>query len=154
MTEGGSPLLSSFFLPRLTFSPRALVSPHLFWPDKRTRFEPLADNSGRLRCCYTKPGGRKEREECVTDIPCFLLKAILKQIATEGDEEQVQNLRPVSMALVSPRVFWSLVRHGGVGPGVSFAAALGNLVPSVDWNALVEQRKRARPEKYGDYVSH
>ena len=141
-------------MPRLTFSPRALVSPHLFWPDKRTRFEPLADNSGRLRACYTKPGGRKEREECVTDIPCFLLKAILKQIATEGDEEQVQNLRPVSMALVSPRVFWSLVRHGGVGPGVSFAAALGILVPSVDWNALVEQRKRARPEKYGDYVSH
>ena len=55
----------------------------------KTRFESLADQSGRVRCIYVRPGSRKEREECVSDIPAFLLKAILKQIARENDELQV-----------------------------------------------------------------
>jgi len=120
----------------------------------RSRFENMDDQSGRIRCIYTKTTGRKEKEECVTDIPGFLLKAILKQIASEDDQVQVQNLMPVNMALVSPRVFWSVVRHGKVGPGVTFTQALEFIVPDVDWNKLIEQRKRARPEKYGDYVPH
>jgi len=120
----------------------------------KVRFEPLGDGSGRLRCIYAKPSGRKELEECVSDIPPFLLKAILKAIQASGDETQLENLQPVAMALVSPRTFWAVVRHGGVGPGRSFTLALQQLVPDVDWAELIDQRKRRKPEKYGDYISH
>lgn len=68
----------------------------------RYRFEPLNDDSGRMRCVYTKTGGRKEREECVSDIPSFLLKAILKQIASDKDQVQL-----VSTCLPFPSLDWS-----------------------------------------------
>ena len=83
---------------------------------------------------------------CVQDVPLPLLKAVLLAIV-KGDDESTANLRPVAMALVSPRVFWALVRHGGVGPGTPFQAALENLVPSVDWGSL-GRRQRKTPEKY------
>ena len=60
----------------------------------------------------------------------------------------------MSMALVSPRVFWSVVKHGKVGPGVSFVTALASLVPEVNWQQIIEERRRAKPERYGDYVPH
>jgi hypothetical protein len=161
--SGSQDVLQSSALKSLRKSFRAARQQHGQWVDAeekvaacmggKTRFEALADQSGRIRCIYMKPGGRKEREECVSDIPAFLLKAILKQIARDKDELQVQNLKPVAMALVSPRVFWAVVRHGQVGPQTSFSQALQNLVPEIDWVQLIEQRKRVKPEKYGDYVS-
>ena len=73
----------------------------------KVRFEAVRDGSGRVRAIYAC-SARKEREDCVSDIPGFLLKAVLKQIATdaERDPNSRQNLRPQNMALVSSRVFW------------------------------------------------
>ena len=83
---------------------------------------------------------------CVQDIPPTLLKAVLLAIA-RGDSDGVANLQPVAMALVSPRVFWAVVRHGEVGPGTPFQAALECLEPSIDWASL-GRRQRKVPEKY------
>ena len=32
--------------------------------------------------------------------------------------------------------------------------ALASLVPEVNWQQIIEERKRAKPERYGDYVPH
>lgn len=63
------------------------------------------------------------------------------------------NLKVEAMALVSPRMFWAIVRHGNVGPQRSFHEAMTTLVPQVDW-AAIERRDRRMPERYADYVSH
>ena len=63
------------------------------------------------------------------------------------------NLKIEAMALVSPRMFWAIVRHGGVGPDKSFHDTTCALAPDIDW-AAIEQRDRQRPERYADYVSH
>jgi hypothetical protein len=60
------------------------------------------------------------------------------------------------MAVASPRVFWAVVRYGGVGApgGGGFAEALARLAPgAADWAALA-RRTRAKPERYSEYVSH
>lgn len=108
-------------------------------------FKELEDGTGRVAVKY-KSGPRSFSNLCVQDIPPPLLSAVLLAIA-KGDAESTANLRPVAMALVSPRVFWAVVRHGGVGPGTAFQAALENLAPSVDWGAL-GQRQRKTPAKY------
>ena len=159
-------MLQSSVLKSLRKSFRAAYKQHEQWVEAgdkvvaamagRVRFEPVADQSGRMRCIYTKPSGRKEKEDCVLDIPAFLLKAILKQIAKDDDPVQLENLRPQNMALVSLRTFWSVVKHAGFSNSKnnSFTAALQELVPEVNWVEIIEQRKRKKPEKYGDYVSH
>ena len=68
------------------------------------------------------------------------------------------NLAPAMMAVASPRVFWAVVRHAGVGParagGRGFEEAFESLAPgAVDWSA-VAVRDRRRPERYSEYVSH
>ena len=108
-------------------------------------FKALEDGTGRVAIKY-KSGPRSFSSLCVQDIPPPLLSAVLLAIA-RGDAESTANLRPVAMALVSPRVFWAVVRHGGVGPGTAFQAALEHLAPAVDWGAL-GQRQRRTPAKY------
>lgn len=105
----------------------------------------LTDGTGRIAVKY-KSGPRSFSNLCVQDIPPTLLKAVLLAIA-RGDSDGVANLQPVAMALVSPRVFWAVVRHGEVGPGTPFQAALECLEPSIDWASL-GRRQRKVPEKY------
>jgi len=60
------------------------------------------------------------------------------------------------MAVASPRVFWAVVRHGGVGPRLSFPDALKKIAPKLkfDWHAIDARERRANP-RYADYdTSH
>ena len=52
----------------------------------------------------------------------------------------------------TPRVFWNVVRHGGVGPACNFQQALSVLVPDPQWAEFwrdldVRDRKRSKRAK-------
>lgn len=93
------------------------------------------------------------KRELVNGIPPVLLPAILNLVASDPDPVSRKNLKVEAMAIVSPRMFWAVVRHGQVGPGRPFMQALAALAPQVDWEAI-EARDRQRPERYAEYVSH
>eukprot|EP00301_Raphidiophrys_heterophryoidea_P023050 c7053_g1_i1.p1 GENE.c7053_g1_i1~~c7053_g1_i1.p1 ORF type:complete len:369 (-),score=106.36 c7053_g1_i1:30-1094(-) len=114
----------------------------------KTKFEELPDGTSRMKVTYQV--GRKESTECVQDIPPILLTAIISQWVTDESPAAKMNLVPQSMALVSPRLFWSVVRHGGVGPEVSFNMALRKLVPAhlEDKIDKAGRRQTKRPLKY------
>jgi hypothetical protein len=112
-------------------------------------FRDLDDGSGRME--VTWPEGRKAPCEFVPLIPAFLLSAALLSLYHDTDEVVAQNLSPFSMAQVSPRTFWALVRHGGAGSEVDFGDALKKLAPNVDWGKLrVGTRQRRKPAKLLD----
>ena len=84
--------------------------------------------------------------EQVQDIPRPLLVMVLKAVLGSADAQARGNLQPLSMAQATPRVFWNVVRHGGIGPHRGFQAALSELVPDPEWasvwaNLDVRQRK-------------
>ena len=124
-------------------------------------FQSLAD--GRLVVRYSAPdvaagrvGHDGERTEIVQDLPAALLPLVLRVVAADQSPAARQNLAPAAMAVASPRVFWAIVRHGGVGggDGIGFAEALERLAPgAADW-ASIAVRERRRPERYSEYVSH
>jgi hypothetical protein len=123
-------------------------------------FQSLSD--GRLVVRYSAPdvgAGRVasgERTDIVQDLPALLLPLVLRVVAADQSPAARQNLAPAAMAVASPRVFWAVVRHGGVGgeDGVGFAEALEKLAPgAADW-ASIAVRDRRRPERYSEYVSH
>ena len=116
-------------------------------------FQPLPD--GRLVVRYSSPESqRKETTEITQDLPAALLPLVLRVVALDQSDNAKANLNPTSMSVVSPRVFWALVRWGGVGPQTSFVDALNRLAPNVaDWKTLAT-RARKKPEKYAEYVSH
>jgi hypothetical protein len=118
------------------------------------RFEVLPD--GRLAVTYSAPGARgasaAAKQECVADLPASLLPIVLRLVIGDGsDRVAMDNMAPERFAVVSPRMFWAVVRHGGVGPaaagGRSFAQALSMFVPGVDFEAL-GRRERLKPERY------
>jgi len=119
----------------------------------RVKFRELSDGSGRLEVEYQVGSRGASRKELVTGIPAVLLPAILKVVASDEDPVARKNLKPDAMALVSPRMFWAIVRHGGVGPGKPFHDALTTLAPDINWEEI-EKRDRQKPERYADYVSH
>ena len=45
---------------------------------------------------------------------------VLEAVLNSQDAQARGNLRPLSMAQATPRVFWNVVRHGAVGPTVNF----------------------------------
>ena len=97
-----------------------------------------------------------EQTEIVQDLPAALLPLVLRVVAADQSPAARQNLAPAAMAVASPRVFWAIVRHGGVGggDGIGFAEALERLAPgAADW-ASIAVRERRRPERYSEYVSH
>eukprot|EP00191_Tetraselmis_sp_GSL018_P019119 CAMPEP_0177590622 /NCGR_PEP_ID=MMETSP0419_2-20121207/7518_1 /TAXON_ID=582737 /ORGANISM="Tetraselmis sp., Strain GSL018" /LENGTH=499 /DNA_ID=CAMNT_0019081221 /DNA_START=671 /DNA_END=2167 /DNA_ORIENTATION=- len=120
---------------------------------ERVAFRPLGDGTGRLEVEYAIGPRGKARREVVPDIPAVLLPAILNLVASDDDPVSRRNLRVEAMALVSPRMFWAIVRHGRVGRERSFHDALHALVPQIDWEQI-EQRERHEPERYADYVKH
>ena len=119
----------------------------------RVKFRELSDGSGRLEVEYQVGSRGASRKELVTGIPAVLLPAILRVVASDEDPVARRNLKPDAMALVSPRMFWAIVRNGGVGPGKPFHDALTTLAPDINWEAI-EKRDRQKPERYADYVSH
>ncbi|ACO70093.1 SNF2 super family [Micromonas commoda] len=127
----------------------------------RVTFQSLID--GRLVVRYSAPdvaagrvGVDGEQTEIVQDLPAALLPLVLRVVAADQSPAARQNLAPAAMAVASPRVFWAIVRHGGVGggDGIGFAEALERLAPgAADW-ASIAVRERRRPERYSEYVSH
>ena len=127
----------------------------------RVAFQSLPD--GRLVVRYAVPdvgAGQSsavgERTEVVQDLPAGLLPVVLRVVALDQSKEARANLAPAAMAVASPRVFWAVVRHGGVGGarGRGFVEALEALAPgAADW-AAVATRERRKPERYSEYVSH
>ena len=88
--------------------------------------------------------GRPSVDETVQLIPYQTLVAVVHSIAVNPDEAVRDKLHPVPMALTSPRVFWNICYHEGVGPTVSFAKACQELIPSLDWKKLFERRKKLK----------
>mmetsp|Transcript_1856 Transcript_1856/g.5404 ORF Transcript_1856/g.5404 Transcript_1856/m.5404 type:complete len:410 (-) Transcript_1856:133-1362(-) len=119
----------------------------------KASFRPLGDGTGRIQVEYSSGPRGAVKREVVTDIPPVLLPAILNLVASDPDPVSRNNMRVEAMSLVSPRMFWAVVRHAGVGPRKSFHEALSTLTPQIDW-AAIEQRNRQKPERHGDYVSH
>eukprot|EP00300_Choanocystis_sp_HF-7_P006911 c14979_g1_i3.p1 GENE.c14979_g1_i3~~c14979_g1_i3.p1 ORF type:complete len:198 (+),score=33.14 c14979_g1_i3:530-1123(+) len=115
-------------------------------------FTDLDDGSMRMKVSY-KVSSRKVNEECVTNLPPVLLAAVLSHVAQDPSPTSKANLDPRSMAMVSPRMFWGVVRHGAVGPERSFVDALKFLTPAIPWEQLLK-RESKRPERYANYVPH
>lgn len=127
-------------------------------------FSPLPDGSGRLAVRYiagdracTSGRGRAAsgaRGEVVADLPAALLPLILKALVGDSAQNEAvkRHLQPENMAVVCPRVFWAIVRHG-MSNGRSFDEALRALCPDFDWDsAAVGQRESHRPAKYDGYI--
>ena len=123
-------------------------------------YSTLAD--GRLVVKYEavdiSTGRRQKKTDCVQDIPAAMLPIVLALVAADADTNAAAraNLSPPSMAVASPRVFWAVVRHGGVGPHLSFPDALKKIAPKLkfDWHAIDARERRANP-RYADYdTSH
>jgi len=142
-------------------------------------FEP--DGNGKLRVSYLRPEAtkRKWESEQVDDLPASLTGAVLRTALTADEEEGVEVrsafcaacgetlssreiffLPPVGqdylrmpelVAGATPRIFWAIVRHGGVGPEVGFKEALGALAPNLP-TEQVGRRKRKRPTRYDDAI--
>ena len=116
----------------------------------RVEFGAMPD--GRVHVIYAVPGSRgataTSASDVFVDVPPLLLPMVLLMVASDTDDPVSRaNLQPERMAVASPRVFWSLVRHQAIGPGKGFVAALTELVPQLDWASLTT-RQRQRPERY------
>ena len=116
-----------------------------------------ASHAGMYVARYSKGvEGRGEYEEDVEIIALGALRAVVAAVhadhSEEGEEEGGEAgatgsgremLRPVSMAQLSPRVFWSLAHHY---PGKPTEDALRELLPDLDWTFL-NGRSRMLSEK-------
>ena len=122
----------------------------------------------------TRPGG-SGGEDVVQEVPKLIVPLVLASLVTDADAK-VYLRKPERMAVASPRVFWSIVRHYGVGahagPGTSggeatnaaastqssprkrFAEAIAEILPGYIDEKDIGLRERLRPERYADYVSH
>ncbi|KAL7448548.1 hypothetical protein ACHAWC_000714, partial [Mediolabrus comicus] len=111
--------------------------------------------------------GRGRYEERVEIISEDALKGLIEHVyntPSEGDDDEEEDadensagkemLRPVSMAQLSPRVFWSLVYHynkanqNDSSANASVETMLQSTMPNLDWKHLDRGgRKRNRSEK-------
>jgi hypothetical protein len=121
-------------------------------------FQTMPDGRLLVRYAATDAGGRRrEMSEIIQDLPAAFLPVVLRVVAADESAEARANLAPAAMAVASPRVFWAIVRHAGVGGGDggrSFEDACERIAPgAADW-ATAGLRGRKRPERYSEYVSH
>jgi hypothetical protein len=105
-------------------------------------FNQRGDVFTHLTVVYTV--GRKQAEEVVEQIAPLSLVGILHSIGQDPDPTVRDRLRPVEMVLASPRVYWNLVFHSNIGPAISFAAGCKELVPELDWDKLLERRRKLK----------
>jgi len=97
---------------------------------------------GLLRVKF-KTNAKSFVEEEHSFIPKPFLKLTVSSVM-QGEAQWKENFRPYNMALVSPRVFWSLVKEFGDVRG-----GLVQLCPEVDWSFL-SHRKRGLSSKAKD----
>lgn len=97
---------------------------------------------GLLRVKF-KTSPRTFVEEEHSFIPKPFLKLTISNVM-QGEAQWKENFRPYNMALVSPRVFWSLIKEFG-----DVSSGLVQLCPEVDW-AFLAHRKRGLSSKAKD----
>jgi len=85
--------------------------------------------------------GRGEFEETVDYIPRDALEAVVKAIHTSDPE----SLRAATLAQLSPRVFWSILKET-TNSSNTIEGALQEILPVLDWSFL-RRRKQALSEK-------
>lgn len=84
---------------------------------------------------------------------------VLEAVLNSQDAQARGNLRPLSMAQATPRVFWNVVRHGEVGPSMNFQQALATIVPEPQWAEFwqqldVRERKLSKRAKEAEESKH
>ena len=87
-----------------------------------------------------KVGPRKKTREAFEVLSLPEVRGVIAAVLGElgGDAAKLELLKPFKMALVSPRVFWNLVRL----LGGDVAAGLRQLLPAEDWSFLDERMAR------------
>merc|ERR1719453_2388886 len=80
---------------------------------------------------------RAWKEEEVDAMPPELLKAVYQHVLSEGGEGAMEHLKPFKMALISPRCFWSMIKHFG-----DVEAGLQQMFPEQDWSILHERARK------------
>ena len=87
-----------------------------------------------------KVGPRKKTREAFEVLSLPEVRGVIAAVLGElgGDAAKLELLKPFKMALVSPRVFWNLVRL----MGGDVAAGLRQLLPAEDWSFLDERMAR------------
>ena len=110
-----------------------------------------------MQLSVTFPAGQRKQETEVVDlIGADVLKEVLRDVVVgpppQKDEEEgvpddpKEGLKPANMALVSPRVFWSIVYAAGHG---DVARALQEMLPDADWSFL-DSRVRKLSQRAAD----
>lgn len=113
---------------------------------KYFRFE--GESAVVFRVKYLPVGYRRWREDPDVQDAYFpalskrLLGAVLENVLTSDNEENIERLKPGLMAQFSPRVFWNLARHFKN----DMESGLQELVPNANWSFL-HVRKRVLSEK-------
>jgi len=93
---------------------------------------------------WTRDG--KDQSEVIPNWPVQVVSGIVGVTLQDTDATVRSNIKPHNMACVSPRMFWSIVRHGQVGPNKTFEAALKQLVPDQDWAVLLSRTQEELQE--------
>eukprot|EP00041_Stephanoeca_diplocostata_P028380 m.803400 g.803400 ORF g.803400 m.803400 type:complete len:692 (+) comp23365_c0_seq3:164-2239(+) len=106
--------------------------------DAEAKVQATLGGSVSIAVCHTvTPQGQQEEyltvtykkqrtsvEETVQYIPELLLVAILESLTESDDSNEHNRLHPVAMALMSPRVFWNVVRCANIGMEALESASL------------------------------
>jgi hypothetical protein len=112
-------------------------------------FKELSDGTGRVEVAWK--AGKQTHHECIPLLPRFLVAALLAALFQDSEAAEARSLAPLNMAQLSPRSFWAVVRHGGVGPGVPFTDAMAKIAPGLDWIRLnLDSRQRQKPAHLRD----
>jgi len=90
-------------------------------------------------CVQYSVSARKDYEEHHLIIPNTVMGDLVRQL--HEDPATRDNLKPYNLAIVSPRVFWNLVRSGK-----DVESAIESYLPDADLSFLTE-RKRSKSEK-------
>eukprot|EP00041_Stephanoeca_diplocostata_P028381 m.803434 g.803434 ORF g.803434 m.803434 type:complete len:159 (+) comp23365_c0_seq6:1873-2349(+) len=126
--------------------------------DAEAKVQATLGGSVSIAVCHTvTPQGQQEEyltvtykkqrtsvEETVQYIPELLLVAILESLTESDDSNEHNRLHPVAMALMSPRVFWNVVRCANIGPDKSFEQGCRELAPELNWNRVFERTRKLK----------
>ncbi|CAM9496668.1 unnamed protein product [Chrysoparadoxa australica] len=94
--------------------------------------------SAAIKVTFPKAmGARSRHEEQVEFLSKEMLVELLRLQWGQGAKQR-NMLQPVKIAGASPRIFWSIVKHGGG----DVASAIRALVPGLDWSCLDTRRRK------------
>ena len=135
----------------------AIASRKVIFSQSANQGENTNNSTGTIHVKYPKSiEGRGNYEEVVHIITALMLKAVVQAVYDDHDENDIDGesasgremLKPNNMALLSPRVFWSLWYHYH-NQCASIEQALEILLPDLDWKFLY-RRSRQLSEKAKD----